>query len=44
MSDTLGIVEEIEQCCQVAVSVGKTGGFLTEGERNGIDRAMGRSW
>jgi ribulose-5-phosphate 4-epimerase/fuculose-1-phosphate aldolase len=44
MSDTLGIVEEIEQCCQVAVSVGKTGGFLTEAERDGIDKAMGRSW
>lgn len=44
MSDTLGIVEEIEQCCQVAVAVGKTGGVLTEAEREGIDKAMGRSW
>lgn len=44
MPDTLGIVEEIEQCCQIAVSVGKTGEYLTEAERDGIDSAMGRSW
>jgi len=44
MSDTLGIVEEIEQCCQVAVCVGKTGEYLTEKERKDIDTALNRSW
>ena len=29
MADTLGIVEEIEQCCQVAV-VRRQGGILTK--------------
>jgi ribulose-5-phosphate 4-epimerase/fuculose-1-phosphate aldolase len=44
MADTLGIVEEIEQCCQVAVAVGKTGDYLKESERAAIDEAMGRTW
>lgn len=44
MSDTLGIVEEVEQCCQVAVSVGPAGECLTEEQRSDIDKAMGRSW
>ncbi len=44
MADALGIVEEIEQCCQVAVAVGKTGEYLKESERAAIDKAMGRSW
>lgn len=44
MADTLGIVEEIEQCCQVAVAVGKAGEYLKESERAAIDKAMGRSW
>jgi len=44
MPDALGIVEEIEQCCQVAVSVGKTGEYLTDKERGEIDKTLGRSW
>ena len=44
MADTLGIVEEIEQCCEIAVAVGKTGEHLTEKERQDIDAALGRSW
>ncbi len=44
MADTLGIVEEIEQCCQVAVAVGTAGECLTESERAVIDAALGRSW
>lgn len=44
MSDVLGIVEEIEQCCQVAVSVSGKGEGLTEAERAGIDKAMERTW
>ena len=44
MSDTLGIIEEIEQCCQVAVATGMRGEGLTEEQRQAIDTAMGRSW
>ncbi len=44
MSDTMGIVEEIEQCCQIAVAVGTAGACLTEAQRRAIDEAMGRSW
>jgi ribulose-5-phosphate 4-epimerase/fuculose-1-phosphate aldolase len=44
MSDALGIVEEIEQCCQVAVATGMRGEGLTEEQRQGIDTAMGRVW
>lgn len=44
MSDTMGIVEEIEQCCQIAVAVGTAGACLTEEQRRAIDEAMGRSW
>jgi len=44
MSDTMGIVEEIEQCCQIAVAVGAAGAILTEAQRRAIDEAMGRSW
>lgn len=44
MSDTLGIVEEIEQCCQVAVATGMRGEGLTEEQRQDIDAAIGRTW
>jgi ribulose-5-phosphate 4-epimerase/fuculose-1-phosphate aldolase len=44
MSSALGIVEEIEQCCQVAVTVGTRGGCLTVDQCNDIDQALGRSW
>jgi hypothetical protein len=44
MSSALGIVEEIEQCCQVAVTVGTRGGCLTMDQCNDIDQALGRSW
>ena len=44
MSDALGIVEEIEQCCQIAVATGMRGEGLTIEQRQAIDTAMGRSW
>jgi ribulose-5-phosphate 4-epimerase/fuculose-1-phosphate aldolase len=44
MADTLGIVEEIEQCCQIAVSTGQKGACLSKDELHSIDRAMGRIW
>lgn len=44
MADALGIVEEIEQCCQIAVVAGSGAACLTEEQRRAIDKAMGRSW
>jgi ribulose-5-phosphate 4-epimerase/fuculose-1-phosphate aldolase len=44
MADTMGIVEEIEQCCEVAVATGNKGACLTEEQRQAIDKALGRSW
>jgi ribulose-5-phosphate 4-epimerase/fuculose-1-phosphate aldolase len=44
MSSALGIVEEIEQCCQIAVTVGTKGACLTVAQCREIDLAMGRSW
>jgi len=44
MADTMGIVEEIEQCSQIAVATNRSGAFLTETERNDIDKALGRTW
>lgn len=44
MADVMGIVEEIEQCCQIAVSVGKAGESLTDAQLLAIDEAMGRTW
>ncbi len=44
MGAALGIVEEIEQCCQIAVVAGAAGEPLTEEQRRAIDEALGRSW
>jgi len=44
MAHAMGIVEEIEQCCQVAVLTGESGATLTNEQLQDIDRAMGRSW
>ena len=44
MAEALGAIEEIEQCCQVAVATRLEGGILTEAQRQDIDKAMGRSW
>lgn len=44
MADALGIVEEIEQCCQIAVATGGKGACLTGEQCQAIDKALGRSW
>jgi ribulose-5-phosphate 4-epimerase/fuculose-1-phosphate aldolase len=44
MAATLGIVEEIEQCCQIAVQVNGSGEALNSAQCLAIDQAMGRSW
>jgi hypothetical protein len=44
MAQTLGMVEEIEQCCQISVASGGNGEWLTEAQCAEIDQAMGRIW
>ena len=44
MAQTLGMVEEIEQCCQISVASGMKGEWLTEAQCRDIDQALGRTW
>jgi len=44
MAAALGVIEEIEQCCQIAVATGLKGASLTDDELQAIDDALGRSW
>ncbi len=44
MSTAIGVVEEVEQCCQIAVATGLKGAPLTDAQLRAIDAAMGRSW
>ena len=44
MSTAIGVVEEVEQCCQIAVATALKGAPLTETQCQAIDAALGRSW
>ena len=44
MSSAIGVVEEVEQCCQISVATGLKGAPLTETQCRAIDTALGRSW
>ncbi|NNK13335.1 MAG: hypothetical protein HKP52_03770 [Desulfofustis sp.] len=44
MKSSLGIVEEIEQCCQISIVSAMKGGWLTEAQCQDIDQALGRTW
>jgi ribulose-5-phosphate 4-epimerase/fuculose-1-phosphate aldolase len=44
MSIAIGVVEEVEQCCQIAVVTAFKGAPLTEAQRREIDALLGRSW
>ncbi len=44
MTEALGIVEEIEQCCQICVASAMKGEALTEAQCREIDQALGRTW
>ena len=44
MSVAIGVVEEVEQCCQISVATGLKGACLTDGQCQSIDEALGRSW
>jgi 3-dehydro-4-phosphotetronate decarboxylase len=44
MSTAIGVVEEVEQCCQIAVVTALKGAPLTEAQLKAIDAGLGRSW
>ena len=44
MSSAVGIVEEVEQCCQIAIVTALKGAPLTEAQLRAIDAALGRTW
>jgi len=44
MSTAIGVVEEVEQCCQISVSTGLKGARLTDEQCQAIDDALGRTW
>lgn len=44
MSTAIGVVEEVEQCCQIAVATALKGAPLTEAQLRAIDAGLGRSW
>lgn len=44
MSTAIGVVEEVEQCCQISVATGLKGARLTDEQCQAIDDALGRTW
>lgn len=44
MSTAMGMLEEIEQCCHIALLTGQIGNPITEDQKAAIDLKMGRSW
>jgi ribulose-5-phosphate 4-epimerase/fuculose-1-phosphate aldolase len=44
MSVAIGVVEEVEQCCQIALATGLKGASLTDDQLQAMDDALGRSW
>ena len=44
MAAAIGVVEEVEQCCQIAVATGLKGASLTKDQLQAIDDALGRTW
>lgn len=44
MSAALGVVEEVEQCCQIAVATGLKGDTLSDDQLQAMDDALGRTW
>jgi ribulose-5-phosphate 4-epimerase/fuculose-1-phosphate aldolase len=44
MATAIGVVEEVEQCCQIAVVTALKGAPLTEAQLKAIDAGLNRSW
>lgn len=44
LSRAMGIIEEIEQCCHIALLTNQKGISITEEEKAAIDKLQERSW
>lgn len=44
ISQAMGVLEEIEQCCQIALLTNEKGATLTEAQKAAIDQKMVRTW
>lgn len=44
MSQAMGILEELEQCCQIALLTAGKGVVLTDDQKKAIDGKLGREW
>jgi ribulose-5-phosphate 4-epimerase/fuculose-1-phosphate aldolase len=44
LSNAMGIVEEIEQCCHIALLTNRKGSPIKDEEKFEIDKLQGRSW
>ncbi len=44
LSKAFGIIEEIEQCCQIALLTNGQGVPITKEEKEAIDQRQGRTW
>jgi ribulose-5-phosphate 4-epimerase/fuculose-1-phosphate aldolase len=44
MSESMGTVEEIEQCARIALLTSNKGSPITEGQKSAIDQKLGRTW
>jgi ribulose-5-phosphate 4-epimerase/fuculose-1-phosphate aldolase len=44
LSKAFGIIEEIEQCCHIALLTNGQGIPITEEEKKAIDKLQGRTW
>ncbi len=44
LSTAMGIIEEIEQCCHIALLTDRKGCPITDEEKKAIDQLQGRSW
>ncbi len=44
MSQAMGILEEIEQCCQIALITRGKGATITDEQKTEIDQKLGRTW
>ena len=44
LAKAMGIIEEIEQCCHIALLTQGKGAPISEEEKQAIDERQGRTW